>query len=96
MAKGNGRERINRSAGERLRIVKDWLDKYKLARGCADCGYDEHPAGLDFDHVTGTKKMNLSSVKSLGAAYEEAKKCEVVCANCHRVRTAIRTGVRFK
>jgi hypothetical protein len=96
MAKAGARDRINRKAAERLRVVKEWLDAYKLARGCADCGYAGHPAGLDFDHVTGVKKSNLSRVKSLGAAMEEAKKCEVVCSNCHRVRTAVRTGVRFK
>jgi hypothetical protein len=51
---------------------------------------------LDFDHVTGTKKINLSKAKSLRSAMAEAEKCEVVCANCHRVRTAVRAGVRFK
>jgi len=61
----------------------------KLRRGCVDCGYNKHPAALDFDHVDGTKVFNISKVSRSQAALEiEMSKCVVRCANCHRIRTA--------
>ena len=66
----------------------------KLARGCADCGYRAHSCALDFDH-RGNKSFgiaqscNLSWVRLL----EEVAKCDVVCSNCHRIRTANRRAL---
>ena len=77
LAKGN----------ERNRRVKRWIAEYKLARGCADCGYAGHHAALDFDHITGEKELNVCFAKSIAQAQREALKCDVVCANCHRIRT---------
>lgn len=69
------------------------LNALKLAAGCADCGYNAHPAALQFDHLDGeTKDGNLSKNLARSWAWIEAEiaKCEVVCANCHAVRTAER------
>jgi hypothetical protein len=77
----------------RYRAKKARIDAIKLERGCADCGYREHPAALDFDHLPGTKKRRnisrmLASVsKGVELIDAEIAKCEVVCANCHRIRT---------
>ena len=85
---GAKREQRNRMANERIVAIKRALDAYKIARGCADCGYAEHAVALDFDHVRGSKQINVCNAKSLAAAMREAEKCEVRCANCHRVRHA--------
>jgi len=69
------------------RRVRRMLADYKTRTGCTDCGYKENAAALDFDHVSGEKAFNLSSVNSIAKALTEIGKCEVVCANCHRVRT---------
>lgn len=72
---------------------KKFLDDLKLKLGCADCGYAKHPAALEFDHLPGTDKvapvasMVLADMTRLLA---EIAKCEVVCANCHRIRTTDR------
>jgi len=68
------------------------FEAIKLAAGCADCGYKAHSAALDFDHVRGVKRYALARnfLRKLEDVLEEIKKCEVVCANCHRVRTAQR------
>ena len=61
-------------------------------RPCTDCGGRFPAVAMDFDHVEGEKKFNVSRVGSFSLLrlLEEVKKCEVVCANCHRVRTAER------
>lgn len=72
---------------------RGFLEAFKLERGCADCGYNEYACALDFDHLPGREKsftvgncVGLSREKLLA----EIAKCEVVCANCHRVRTTKR------
>lgn len=66
----------------------------KVERGCADCGYREHPAALEFDHRPGEEKsFNIGEKMgcySLTRIMEEIAKCEVVCANCHAIRTVER------
>jgi len=58
---------------------------------CKDCGIKYPPYVMDFDHVRGTKRKNVSSMVNSGVAVstieEEMAKCEVVCSNCHRERT---------
>lgn len=59
---------------------------------CADCGKKFPFYVMDFDHRNpDTKSANVSSLVSRGASLariqEEIDKCDVVCANCHRIRT---------
>lgn len=64
-----------------------------MEKGCMDCGYNAHPAALEFDHVSGTKLFNIGEQvgkRSREKLWEEIAKCDVVCANCHNIRTAIR------
>ena len=60
---------------------------------CVDCGTKFHPAAMDFDHVRGEKKFNISKSATLGRSLkeimEEIAKCEIRCANCHRIRHAL-------
>ncbi|MFB7908218.1 hypothetical protein ACFC1T_17435 [Kitasatospora sp. NPDC056076] len=69
-------------------------DRLKLARGCADCGWSEWARGLDWDHVRGVKAANVAQLiverRPWSEVAAEIAKCEVVCANCHRIRTADR------
>jgi hypothetical protein len=74
--------------------LRDWLNSIKVERGCTDCGYKDHPEALHFDHLPGMGKAgNVSAlVNNLSAQKlkDEISKCEVVCANCHAIRTASR------
>jgi hypothetical protein len=66
------------------------ISAIKVGRGCADCGYKSHPVALDFDHVRGVKRCKVSNMwwgHRWDRVLEEIEKCEVVCANCHRIRT---------
>lgn len=72
------------------------LASRKLAAGCVDCGYRGHPAALEFDHVRGTKRFNISQniLKARNDLEAEIAKCEVRCSNCHRIRTCEQGYVR--
>lgn len=53
---------------------------------CAICGYDRCAVNLHFHHVdpaTKILKMSAQTGRSLAAFREEAKKCVLLCANCH-------------
>jgi hypothetical protein len=65
---------------------------YKQVKGCADCGYNAHWAALQFDHLR-DKEFNIADkVRKLSwnTILKEIEKCEVVCANCHSIRTVER------
>ena len=69
---------------------QDWLAAIKLARGCARCGYNEHPAALVFHHINGSedKRDALSKLvreAGLDRLSAEIAKCEVLCQNCHHI-----------
>jgi len=74
----------------REEIKKRMMQFYKN-HPCVDCG-EKDPRVLDFDHLN-NKKYNVSSLLrreySWDSILEEANKCEVRCANCHRKKTAL-------
>jgi len=74
-------------ANVRQKAVRDFIAKYKTDRGCVDCGYNGHHSALEFDHIGTDKELNVSYSKSIGQALREISKCEIVCSNCHRIRT---------
>lgn len=67
------------------------LAEYLTTHACVDCGEDD-PIVLEFDHVRGVKKFEISravngSTRSWKSISAEIDKCEVRCANCHRRAT---------
>jgi hypothetical protein len=88
-----------RASLERIAARRAHVDAIKLERGCMDCGYSDHPAALDFDHRPGTgpKRASVAALvtsATLADIDAEIAKCDVVCANCHRIRTAERGWAR--
>jgi len=60
---------------------------------CMDCSGRFHPDAMDFDHREGSQKEVCVSKAVKGgpaALMREIAKCDLVCACCHRVRTANR------
>lgn len=76
---------------QRLDSLRDRLAELKSVP-CMDCGGKYPPYVMDFDHINDNKVGNVSSMRSgkLSMLIEEIRKCEVVCANCHRMRTHLR------
>lgn len=57
---------------------------------CVDCGKTFPPYCMDFDHRDPKEKtLNIAKVYAFGRKrlLDEIKKCDVVCSNCHRIRT---------
>ena len=73
-------------------FVRDHLARHP----CVDCGEGDLRV-LDFDHV-GEKTTEVCEMVAagwpVGMIAAEIRQCEVVCANCHRRRTATRAGWR--
>lgn len=79
---------------EAKRRLAAWVDDLKTTQPCVDCGKSFHPAAMTFDHLPGTtKRGEVSDLVKSGCtrlAREEIAKCDLVCANCHAVRTHLR------
>jgi hypothetical protein len=74
--------------------MQDRNDALKMERGCDDCGWNDWARGLDWDHVRDDKIANIATLIANGHAWSEVtaemEKCDLTCANCHRIRTAQR------
>ena len=81
------RERKSREKRVRGRKYKKLLVKH-LGGKCERCGYDRCPAGFDFHHIDPEEKEFAISSEMGSMKFErllkEAKKCMLLCANCHR------------
>lgn len=67
---------------------REFLQQVK-AQPCVDCRQTWPYYVMDFDHVRGKKSFTIgaSFSKPLEELKREVAKCDVVCANCHRIRT---------
>src|SRR5438874_1610025 len=82
--------------------IEMFLVKTKSATPCADCGHYFPYFVMGFDHARGEKMFELSyagggrhvsvgrSGRTLAEVREEIAKCDLVCANCHAIRTFTR------
>lgn len=81
-----------RQARKRAEILEK-IRRYKN-RPCLDCEKIFHPEIMEFDHARGKKLFNLSRPPlNLRRVAAEISKCDLVCANCHRLRTAARRTI---
>ena len=82
---------LRRAARQRgvCRANRGRIAALKEASPCADCGRSYPAYVMDFDHVRGTKSVGISLMFSYSwqTILAEIAKCDLVCANCHRIRT---------
>jgi hypothetical protein len=80
---------VKQGKAERKRLAKAYVDGVKSGP-CLDCGGKFPTECMDLDHLR-DKKANVSKMVAEGLSLETIKaeiaKCELVCANCHRIRT---------
>lgn len=82
--KERGRDYLRTRRAER----RVWFEKITSTLSCTKCG-ENHQGCLDFHHRDPSTKEDtigrmLGTLKSKESILEEIKKCEVLCANCHR------------
>jgi hypothetical protein len=86
-------EQARRRKLEQALARTGYLLEYFEDHPCVDCG-ETDAVVLEFDHLR-DKRFNIGAAlpyRNWKSILEEIAKCEVVCANCHRRRTAQRRG----
>lgn len=69
-----------KKAKEILKKRHELIDIYKMSKGCEECGYNEYPYNLCFDHLPGQDKSEhvkngYSKRSSAGGMYRLYSKC---------------------
>jgi hypothetical protein len=89
----NKEKHIKKVRVNRLQAVAEgqaYIWAYLSKHPCVDCG-ETNPIVLEFDHVRGKKIKAVGDFARAGYSIEtiaaEIAKCEVRCANCHRIKT---------
>ena len=79
---------------ERRVQFRSFIDFLKTGKPCADCGGLFAPYIMEYDHVRGEKRFAIGRMTNhrQSRVLEEIDKCDLVCCNCHRVRTQYRKG----
>ncbi len=80
---------------EKRKALRAKVENLKRGWPCEDCREVFDPICMDFDHRPGETK--IGSVSSMIWAGEdrvmlEIAKCDLVCSNCHRIRTRDRNA----
>lgn len=87
---GSGKESRKRSRDRNRRKCQEIVMDLVKRSSCADCGTTDHRV-FEFDHRDAAQKSgNISNLVAGGQRLkllEEIKKCDIVCASCHRIRT---------
>jgi len=88
------RERKQRNFARTKEANRQKLWSYLQEHPCIDCGNFD-PRVLEFDHrddVSKTREVSIMTSWSWASIMEEIAKCDVRCANCHRIRTQVQFG----
>lgn len=79
-------------AKQRRESLMEFIRESKINQKCVDCKQLHAYWKLDYDHIE-VKAINVSLIAStkhwgLERTRQEISRCELVCANCHRIRTS--------
>lgn len=90
------RGKAARSARHRAHINRQraWMSALKQGIPCTDCGQSFPPYVMHWDHLPGHEKIDevgsMVGSRRRDVILAEIRKCELVCANCHVMRTVTR------
>lgn len=91
--RNNKQDYLNRALTRNARVNTENRQKlyvYLSEHPCVDCGETDLRV-LEFDHVRGNKSANIARLLNNAVSWptieKEIAKCEVRCANCHRIKT---------
>ena len=81
----------NKAACDRNRKAKMAYVNSQKCAPCMDCKGSFQPCQMDFDHRDPSTKIKSVAQMIQQGSFERVKaeitKCDLVCANCHRLRT---------
>lgn len=85
------KKQVYKAVKARKKRLCEEVDKIKSVP-CTDCNQSFPPYVMDFDHLDSNRKIDgVSKITRSGLSKEkiliEISKCDVVCSNCHRIRT---------
>ena len=89
VARGAARkEAVQKTCAKKKAAYRILVDALKVGP-CLDCGQSFPPECMDFDHVRGEKLFGIGQMGQRQQHFilAEIAKCDLVCANCHRIRT---------
>jgi hypothetical protein len=92
--KQQNKDKFKYLEAQRILQIQQIIWKMKQ-QPCHDCGRKFHPIAMDFDHLT-MKVKNISRMarkNSMKKIMDEISKCDLVCKNCHRIRTKARINL---
>jgi hypothetical protein len=85
----NKQQYLDRNVVAKVALIR-WYQQLKSGP-CTDCGQTYPHYVMDWDHVGEGKEINLAGALRKGWGKKrilaEIAKCELVCSNCHRIRT---------
>ena len=91
--RNNKQDYLDRALNRNARVKtenRQRLYAYLSEHPCVDCGVTDVRV-LEFDHVRGNKSANIAGLLNNAVSWstieKEIAKCEVRCANCHRIKT---------
>ena len=82
----NNKNKIYNRKKDRINKSREEIKKI-MGGKCSKCGYNKCMASLEFHHHAGNKEGQVSRMIqdfSKEKSLKEAKKCILLCANCHR------------
>lgn len=88
----NNKDYYRAKAKKSEEFISHVISSIKANTPCEDCKSYYDPICMDFDHLEQNEKLyNVSKGICFGYSLfrilKEIDKCEIVCANCHRLRT---------
>ena len=88
----NNKETYRIKNAARKQRNREYVANYLRSHPCVDCGESDIIV-LEFDHIDPSTKNGMVSDAykngwSIKRINKEIAKCDVVCANCHKRRTA--------
>lgn len=89
---GNEKKRVKETTKAKRISIRKHVLMLKESTPCADCGIQHHFCVSQYDHLPQfTKLFNIARFHEhtldLNVVLAEIAKCELVCANCHAIRT---------
>ncbi len=91
----NNKEQYRQAVRNKRTKNREFIKSILTRSKCVDCGNDDWRV-LEFDHlkdkVKGVCELAFKSMASLDTLQKEIKKCDVRCANCHKIVTHERQG----